>query len=130
MIKCTSFALFLSLPALALAGNDGDAVNERIPVDKVQLEAHWRVNCAAAWSRLQKVAAAHSTTDQCQIGADLAREIKLCAFIYQAPGDDSTHQCPDYRGISRQLEQSREMAGCPQLPTSIANQAGCDSEVR
>lgn len=126
MIKFTFFALFLSLPTLALAGNDGDAVNERIPVTNAELEAHWQVDCADAWLRLKASAARRSTTDHCRVSAELVRELKLCAFIYQTPGDTSPHKCPDYRGVSEQLEQLGEPAECQDLRTSIiANQMNC-----
>ena len=131
MIKCAGFALLLSLPALALADTDGDAVNERIPVSKAELESHWQVDCAAALIRLQAATARPSTGDHCQITAELVHEIKLCAFIYQAPGDNAKHPCPDYRRLREQLGQPGDLvADCPELPASIAKQINCVGEAR
>jgi hypothetical protein len=110
MTKSTCCALVLSLSTLALADVDGDAVNERIPVDKKALENHWQVNCADAWARWQTSAAERSTRGHCEKSTDLAHELKLCAFIYQPPGANSQHQYPDYRGASQQLEQPPELA--------------------
>ena len=126
MLNYAGFAALLFLAVLALAGNGGDAVNERIPVSKAALEDHWQVDCASVWARLQAVAAQRSTQDHCGIPAGLAQDIKLCAFIYQPPGADSRHTCPDYRGVSQQLEQAGESADCPKLPASIANKMNCE----
>jgi hypothetical protein len=113
MIKLTELALLLFVSSLALADNGGDAVNERIPVNKAALEDHWQVDCAGAWARLQAATTRPSMQDHCEISAGLVREIKLCAFIYQAPGETSRHKGPDYRGVSQLLEQSGDMAECP-----------------
>jgi len=130
MTKCVGFFLVLSLSAFALADNDGDAVNERIPVDKAELEDHWQLNCAAAWAQLQAAMPGRSTNDQCEITPELVREITLCSFIYQAPGDSSQHECPDYRGISQLLKQAKKRAECPELPSSIANRMKCDQAIQ
>jgi hypothetical protein len=127
MLKHTELVLSVCLSALALAANDGDAVNERIVVNKADMEAHWRVDCAVAWVRLQTAAAGQSRHDQCEITADLVREIKLCAFIYQAPGGNSPHSCPDYRSASQQLELRSAASGCPSLPPTIVQRMKCNS---
>jgi hypothetical protein len=127
MLKHAGFAPLLFLTVLALAGNGGDAVNERIPVSKAALEDHWRVDCASAWARLKAAAAQRSPQDHCGIPDGLAQEIKLCAFIYQPPGDGSQQDCPDYRGISQLLENSGHLTDCPNLPTLIANNMICDA---
>jgi hypothetical protein len=125
MLRHAELALLLLLSALALADNGGDAINERIPVNNAELEAHWQVDCAAAWDRLQTAAARHSTQEQCEIIARLAQDIKLCAFIYQPPGVNSQHTCPDYNGVSQLLERSGELADCPNLTSSIAHKLKC-----
>jgi hypothetical protein len=125
MKKYPGFVLLLSLAAPALADSDGDAVNERIPVERAALEEHWQVDCAGAWARLQDAVAQRSTRDHCGVSAALVREIKLCGFIYQPPGEDSRHQCPDYRGVARQLELSGASGDCPELPPALARQLDC-----
>jgi hypothetical protein len=126
MIKHAGVAPLLFLSALALAGDDGAAVNERIPVDRAELEAHWQVDCATAWTRLQAAAVRRPTQSHCGITPELVRDMKLCGFIYQAPGADSRHTCPDYRGVSQQLEKPGKLSDCPTLPASIANKMNCD----
>jgi hypothetical protein len=129
MIKCTGFTLMLSLSALALADTDGDAVNERIPVSRAELESHWQVDCATALTRLLAAAARPPNYNHCEITAEMVHDIKLCAFIYQAPGDNAEHPCPDYRRISTQLGQPGNLAtDCPEFPASIAKQKNCTDE--
>ena len=125
MIRHSCFALLLSFAALALAGSDGDAVNERIPVDKKELEDHWQVNCTNAWTRLRASAARQPTKDNCEISTEMVREIKLCTFIYQPPGENSRHKCPDYRSVAQQLALSGATEDCPSLSPSSANQLDC-----
>ena len=126
MIKHAGVAPLLFLSALALAGDDGTAVNERIPVNRAEMEAHWQVDCATAWTRLQAAAVRRPTQDHCGITPELVRAMKLCGFIYQAPGADSRHTCPDYRGVAQLLERSGNPADCPNLLASIANRINCD----
>ena len=131
MRKCTGFTLILFLSAAAQADTAGDAVNERIPVSKAELESHWQVDCAAALTRLQAAVAHPSTDEHCQTTAELAHEIKLCAFIYQAPGDNTRHPCPDYGLLWEQLGQPGDLAtDCPKLIASIAKQVNCAGEAR
>lgn len=127
MLKHAGFAPLLLLSALALADNGGDAVNERIVVTKAALEDHWQVDCASAWARLQTAVAQRSTQDHCGIPPGLAQDMKLCAFIYQPPGDNSSHTCPNYRSVSQLLEKSGDLVGCPNLPTSIVSNMNCDA---
>ena len=126
MIKVVALTFLLSLPALA--DTDVNAVNERIPVTTADLEAHWQVDCTAAWSRLQAAAAAQqSTPGHCGVSAALKRDLQLCAYIYQPPGAGPRHHCPDYAQISRQLEQATDRGmDCTDLAASIANQKTCN----
>jgi hypothetical protein len=123
MVKHAGFAPLLLLSALALAG-DGDAVNERIPVSRAALEDHWQVDCAAAWARLQ-AAAQRPTQKQCEITAGLAQEIKLCAFIYQTPGENTAYDCPDYRSAAQLLQRTGNSKDCPELASLIATELNC-----
>jgi len=118
MINHTGITILLLLIApflspLSLAGDSADAVNERIPVNSAEIEAHWQVDCAAAWEHLLAVAAQPTNKDNCGITEQLRREIQLCAFIYQAPGNSSQHWCPDYRGVSKRLNEAGKSVKCP-----------------
>ena len=112
MTRFLFFIAALSLAGLALADSDTDAVNERIPVSPDALERHWRVDCADAWARWQKSTADNladtRANNPAEVATDLGRELKLCAFIYQAPGDDRDHRHPDYRSAADTLARSRE----------------------
>jgi hypothetical protein len=138
MINHTGIAILLLisplLSPLSLAGDSADAVNERIPVNRAEMEAHWQVDCAAAWEQLL-AAAAQSTkqpinTDNCGIPDQLRREIQLCAFIYQAPGNSSQHRCPDYRSASKHLQQASKPAKCSNLLTSILQKMDCQAGIQ
>ncbi|MEH6634378.1 MAG: hypothetical protein V7700_02620 [Halioglobus sp.] len=115
----------LFIAPLAAAQGSADAVNERIPVKKIELEAHWKVNCASAWSSLQAASIPAPTGNDCGVTARLRRQIQLCAYIYQAPGDNSTHRCPDYRSVSEHLQQPSATADCATLRVSIQQLMHC-----
>jgi hypothetical protein len=110
----------------SLADDSADAVNERIPVNKAEMEAHWKVDCAAAWEHLLAAAAQptkqSTNKDNCGITGHLRREIQLCAFIYQAPGGDPDHNCPDYMGVSKRLNDADKSGKCP---VSFLQEANC-----
>ena len=130
MINHTGIAILLLisllLSPLSLAGDNDDAINERIPVSRAEMEAHWQVDCAAAWEDLLTAAALSTkqpaNKDNCTIPGQLQREIQLCAFIYQAPGGDPDHNCPDYRGVSKRLNAADKSGNCP---ASILRNADC-----
>ncbi|RLA44601.1 MAG: hypothetical protein DRQ97_11105 [Gammaproteobacteria bacterium] len=128
MINHTGVAILLLisslLSALSLA-DDADAVNERIPVHKTEMEAHWQVECTAAWEHLLAAAAQYTNRGNCGIPNQLRREIQLCAFIYQAPGGDPGHDCPDYSGLLKQLNEAEESGKCPE---SIPQQVDCQPQ--
>ena len=95
--------LFLAIPAV-LADSNSSTVNERLPVRKAELEAHWKVDCAGSWTNLVE-RLGRSREGECRIPPGLHREIKLCGFIYQPPGEELSHSCPDYRSADLYLEQ-------------------------
>ena len=65
--------LLVCLAPLVMAATPvSDTVNERLPVSRVELEAHWQVDCSAAWAELEQLAGA---TGQCVPGARLRRYI-------------------------------------------------------
>ncbi len=83
------------------AEGSSNAVNERIPVSPKEMEAHWQVDCAHSWARTVDLRA-RAVPLECAIPADLLRELKLCAFIYQPPGQQFTHFVPDYQSATVQ----------------------------
>jgi len=135
MINHTGIAILLLisplLSPLSLAGDNADAVNERIPVSRAEMEAHWQVDCVAAWEHLLAGAAQPTKQptdkDNCGITDQLRRDIQLCAFIYQAPGGDSGHDCPDYRGVSKHLNAAGKSGKCP---TSIVQKVDCQANIQ
>ena len=95
--------LFSSLAAAALSANgSSDAVNERIHVTPAEMEAHWQVDCANSWARAIELHPKAGSPD-CALPAGVLRELKLCAFIYQPPGQQLTHTGPDYQSASAQV---------------------------
>lgn len=95
---------------LALADRSADAVNERIPVEKAALEQHWSVDCTAAWNRFRSRIAQPPPDRPSEGALALQRELQLCAYIYQAPGEETDHRFPDYRDALGQLEQEARPA--------------------
>jgi hypothetical protein len=88
--------LLLSTAPWLLADSNSNAVNERIPVRKAEIEAHWNVNCKHNWARMEKLRS-RSGGEKCVLPPDLQRQLQLCAFIYQPPGEESTHSGPDFQ---------------------------------
>ena len=139
MINHTGIAILLLispllsplLSPLSLADDSADAVNERIPVNRAEMEAHWQVDCATAWEHLLTAAAQPTkqptNKDNCGITDQLRRDIQLCAFIYQAPGGDPGHHCPDYRGASKYLNEADKSGKCP---TSIVQKVDCHANIQ
>lgn len=102
----------LAAPVSSASGSS-DAVNERITVSPAEMEAHWQVDCASSWARVIELREKAGSPD-CVIPPDVLRELKLCAFIYQPPGQQLTHTGPDYQSASVQVA---EAAAClPETP--------------
>jgi len=94
------FRLLLLLPApLVLADSSSNAVNERIPVRKAEMEVHWKVDCAGSWATFVELRD-RAAGEACTMPAELQRQLQLCAFIYQPPGEEVTHSYPDYRAAT------------------------------
>ena len=116
--------------AHAQAQGNADAVNERIPVKNIEKEAHWGVNCIAAWENLQ-AAAAPVGAENCGISGQLLHEIQLCAFIYQPPGENSQRQYPDYQCALQRLRQATTLEQCQGALTDIRRKkGGCAAAVQ
>ena len=111
ILLCLSFYLF----AVAVVSADGNsnAVNERITVTSAEMESHWRVDCATSWARVIELREKMGSPD-CALPPELQRELKLCAFIYQPPGQQLTQSGPDYQSATA---QSADGTGCiPKAP--------------
>jgi hypothetical protein len=116
-------ALLLVAPSL-LAGDNSATVNERIPVRKAELEAHWQVDCTASWARLTETLD-KSREGVCSSSPQLHREIKLCSFIYQPPGEESNHSCPDFHSAVDYLDRVNGQNGCAALANFLQEQVQC-----
>ena len=88
-------ALLLVAPVL-LADSNSNAINERIPVRKAEMEVHWNVNCVHSWARVEELRGKPGA-GECVFPSDLQRQLQLCAFIYQPPGEESSHSGPDFQ---------------------------------
>ena len=103
-IRTLTIALFAPL---ALADGSSDAVNERLPVRKAEMETHWQVDCSASWvvySQLRE----DNAGERCAPPPELRRQLQLCVFIYQPPGEESQHEGPDYQGAVSSIDMPRE----------------------
>jgi len=105
--------LFLTLctPGLLLA-SDSDAVNERIPVPRIDMEAQWGIDCTAIWREVSK--GLDSGNGNCAILPKLRKQLQLCAFIYQPPGEVAHSTCPDYSRADR-ASQTTDCAALTEL---------------
>ena len=105
--------LLLAVAPMLLADSNSNAVNERIPVRKQEIEAHWKLDCASSWAAAIELRRPPHH-ENCSLPADLQRQLQLCAFIYQPPGEQATHTGPDYlAAISREGEggQCHKLSG-------------------
>ena len=96
-------------------------VNERIPVSRLELEAHWQVDCEQSWNDLIQFAIAFDDQGECVIPAKLQRQIQLCAFIYQPPGETAHSTCRDFDGARRAAIQ----ANCQAMTLLLEGSAEC-----
>lgn len=118
--------LFLLAAApVTLAAGDSDAVNERIPVQRVEMEQHWGVDCDAA---LQSLAAWVDHDHGCSIEADLLESLRLCAYIYQPPGEPDSGTCPDYQDLHLITSQADEVHSCARLKQSLKTRVHCPAD--
>ncbi|MBE9537773.1 MAG: hypothetical protein IMF06_01760 [Proteobacteria bacterium] len=93
-LRIIASALFAPL---VLADSSSNAVNERLPVRKAEMEAHWRVDCAGSWAAYIALRE-KSAGEACILPPELRHQLQLCVFIYQAPGEVFRHTGPDYQG--------------------------------
>ena len=85
----------------AWAAGPSDTLNERIPVSRLELEAHWQVDCQKSWNSFIAFASAFKNQGECVMPVKLQRQIQLCAFIYQPPGETAHSTCRDFDGAQR-----------------------------
>jgi len=114
--------IFGIAPLVMAAAPVSDTVNERIPVSRVELEAHWQVDCGTAWSELEQLAAANG---QCVPGARLQRTLQLCAFIYQPPGEEVAAACPDFAAALDLLGAGPAPDSCRSLANFLSGKGRC-----
>ena len=116
----TLLLLLLSAPITCAMGNT-DAVNERIPVTRAEMETHWQLDCKASWNTLLQGAKPTRSDNGCNIPSDVQRQLQLCGFIYQPPGQAATHVCPDHqRGF-----QAAEKGDCGAIHVLARDWAQC-----
>ena len=117
--------LFLLLISRTFAAPDSDTVNERVPVSEAELEAHWQVNCTKVSDLLRESVARSKAGDACQAGPAVRHQLQLCAFIYQPPGSDSRHICPDYRGALEALDRVGPDDDCRYIAKLLPDREHC-----
>jgi len=114
LLAMPCLAAMVCLAPVARGQGDDNAVNERIPVDVDQLQSHWQVDCAASREvlsmQLQSIA-----PGSCVISPELQRQMQLCGFIFQPPGDAVKQACPDYRAIDHLIQSHAAEARCTAL---------------
>jgi hypothetical protein len=108
--------LITLLSAQAHTRTDTDAVNERIPVSRYEMEEHWQVDCAATWRELADLEASNTGAET---GQFLTR-LQLCSFIYQPPGSEYSN-CPNYRLAEASLRDE----DWPQLRQLLSDASHC-----
>lgn len=119
------FCGLLVIVPMAHAASVSDAVNERIPVSRAALEAHWHLDCAAGWAKLAGAGARAPAAGPCGIASGLRDELERCAFIYQPPGGSAEAGCRDYRGAVDVLDSMGSGAICNRLVKFLAAQPHC-----
>ena len=104
------------------AGGSSDAVNERIPVSKLELEAHWEVDCEKDWNGFIGLASAFKNQGECVIPPQLPHHMQLCAFIYQPPGETALNTCRDFEGAQR----AAVLGNCQAMALLIEESKKCE----
>ena len=113
-------ALLLLAPH-ALFAETSNTVNERIPVQKTEMEQHWQLDCADSWAELRKSATSSPNQSHCGVPPELQRAIQLCAFIYQPPGSADHSSCPDYQAA----HTAAQRGNCGSLTNTLQHSTQC-----
>lgn len=130
MVSHWQAGFILLLAAGALAASEADTVNERIPVSKTQLEAHWGVDCAGLAGQLRGDMGRAFGGKDCGVTPSLLTDLQLCAFIYQPPGGNGGHRCPDYRAALEALNTAAPERACPTLVGTLLAPEDCPASAR
>lgn len=125
MNSLPKLCLVLLCSPLVSAAPASDAVNERIPVSRADMEAHWGVDCRGLWLRLEGQLGQPSASGQCAISPAVRHELELCSFIYQPPGAVAEHGCPDYRGLLGRLDSTGEGEWCAAMASFLDEEGPC-----
>ena len=96
MVFLLRFLVLMLVSSFTQADGNSNAVNERLPVRKAEMETHWQVDCARSWANKVELRGKPGAQD-CVIPQGLQRQLQLCAFIYQPPGEQAAHTGPDFR---------------------------------
>ncbi len=99
------FALMFG-PGDAASAVDADSLaNERVPVNRLRMEAQWGVDCDSALDRVRDRAAIALPTEGT---SSLSETLTLCGFIYNTPGTQTYRVCPDYGHWRNWLDGERD----------------------
>ena len=101
MTSLRSLYFLVLITPVCVAADNSDAVNERIPVSRAEMEQHWQLDCTGSWNQLKQVAQNFQGAQGCELVSGLVRQLQLCAFIYQPPGSPAADDCPDYQAAYR-----------------------------
>jgi hypothetical protein len=121
MTSLRSLYFLVLITPVCVAADNSDAVNERIPVSRAEMELHWKLDCNSSWGQLKQVAHAHQGAQGCEVASGLLRQLQLCAFIYQPPGSPAAGACPDYQSAYRAAGQG----DCVALGLLVESAAKC-----
>ncbi len=83
--------VMLGVGNVATADDTDSLANERLPVNRLHMEAQWGVDCDLAVDRARVGSASPSAVPR-----HLVRTLTLCGFIYNTPGAQTYRMCPDY----------------------------------
>ena len=121
MPRSLPILLLLALLAVAQAPAP-DLVNERLPVRRSELEAHWGVDCTAAWAELERLAGAGSG---CGAAPELQQALRLCAFVYQPSGELPVSTCRDFRAALAVIRRDTSAGTCRALTRLLTAREQC-----
>lgn len=113
---------FLVLYSAGIILADSDAVNERIPVQKIEMEEHWGVDCQKT---LASLSIRLETSTSCAADTQVRKALELCMFIYQPPGQELTRTCPNYRELHSLLSRTSDPSICQILRQELNSALAC-----
>ena len=123
---CYGAILVAGLAPRVLLAGDADAVNERLPVTNMEMEEHWRVDCSHSWFTLPGRPGKGPGPGKCALAAEPLKQLQLCAFIYQTPGDEIVELCRDFQGVI----QAAQEGNCEEISALVEKSEKCDAAQR